>query len=225
MKNKFLFTLIFIFLTTPVLAKIQGRVTQRYFSRQIKQVVFKDNGNNIARYDLDVAGNFFKKTGGPLNGNILVYHENGRLAARLYFVNGKVNDQAKFYFKDGRLEAEFQYKDNKKSGPYKIYYDHGGLQQEGSFILSKVTYPQNNNNLRIAKAKEKNILSRLISGGAELVQFEFDDKTSYSKPDGTIKSYQRDGSLEFEDIYDKGKLIKTIAYDRAGKISWERSAR
>lgn len=99
---------------------------------------------------------------GVLEGEKLVYYENGQVAEKAYYLNGQIDGistwyspngkllkefnytngqlhgMAKYYDKDGRLLAEGTYKNDKKHGIWK-YYANGALTEEKDFT----TYSKN----------------------------------------------------------------------------------
>lgn len=99
---------------------------------------------------------------GVLEGEKLVYYENGQIAEKAYYKNGQIDGvstwyspngkllkeftynngqlhgMAKYYDKDGRLLAEGIYKNDKKHGIWK-YYENGEFTEEKDFT----TYSKN----------------------------------------------------------------------------------
>ncbi|MCF7560225.1 toxin-antitoxin system YwqK family antitoxin [Sabulilitoribacter multivorans] len=93
---------------------------------------------------------------GELDGEQLVYYENGHIAEKqfyksgklegasiwyseknvvlkeMFYVNGELHGPAKFYNPKGELLSEGQYKRGKKNGVWK-YYDAGKLKEEKDF--------------------------------------------------------------------------------------------
>jgi len=98
---------------------------------------------------------------GELNGEKLVYYENGQLAEKSNFVNGKQegpstvfsekgvvikeflyeNDElhgmSRYYNNSGQLVAEGAYKRGQKHGVWK-YYEDGKLKEEKNFTLKRI---------------------------------------------------------------------------------------
>ncbi|MBU0579757.1 MAG: hypothetical protein KKA19_01155 [Candidatus Margulisbacteria bacterium] len=218
-----LFLVFFIFLSIPTHAKITGKVTKRYFNRQIQEIIFYSEKTPISTYYLDNSSNIQKISGDNLDGTFLVYHENNILAANIPLKEGKVNGLVFYYYKNGRLEAEYNYLNGKKHGSYKIYYDNGFVQQEGNFISNHKK--KNNNNqireFRTVPDKNKGVL-RIFQSNLDSLNDELDEMSNYSMPDGLIKSYNRSGQIEFIDFYKDGKIVSTQAFDRAGNLKWER---
>lgn len=222
MKKLFISTLILIFILISIAqAKIIGKVTKRYINSKIKEITFIENEKLFSIYEVDPLGVIKKKSGEDLNGQYKVFHGNGNRAAEMNFVNGKVNELAVFYFKIGTIEAEYTYKDGYKAGPYKIFYNNGIVQQEGIYISYK------KNNAEVEKNKEIKFLTgkfRVLKEEDTLEALELaENKKIIVIPNGEVKSYGRDGRLEYIDTYENGKLISTKAFDRTGKkVDWER---
>ncbi len=92
-----------------------------------------------------------------LEGEVLVYYENGNLKQKLFFINGKQtgeqrvygengsligienwlqgkkNGKATYYFESGELGEEGQFEKGKKAGEWKTYYKSGALQKTGGY--------------------------------------------------------------------------------------------
>ncbi len=95
---------------------------------------------------------------GILEGEKLVYYENGKVAERSIYVNGEIDGistwysekgivlkeftykngllhgMAKYYDNDGKLLAEGNYKNDKKHGTWK-YYENGEFKEEKDFTV------------------------------------------------------------------------------------------
>jgi len=70
---------------------------------------------------------------GQLNGEKLVYYENGQLAEKSNFVNGKQEGLSTWYAENGVALKEFMYENNELHGMSKYYDMKGQLIAEGSY--------------------------------------------------------------------------------------------
>lgn len=70
---------------------------------------------------------------GNLNGEKLVYYENGQIAEKSNFVNGKQEGLSTWYSETGVVLKEFQYENDELHGLSKYYDNKGQLVAEGSY--------------------------------------------------------------------------------------------
>lgn len=79
---------------------------------------------------------------GEIDGISLWYSPNGNILKEFQYKNGLLHGISKYYDKDGKLLAEGAYKNDKKHGIWK-YYENGQLTEEKDFtIRSKNPYKQ-----------------------------------------------------------------------------------
>ncbi len=74
---------------------------------------------------------------GLQQGELLVYYENGTVAERSLYKNGKPDGKSFMYNEDGIIIKEFTYTDNVLNGPSKFYTSSGQLLIEGSYRNGK----------------------------------------------------------------------------------------
>lgn len=140
-----------IFYTTAGKKVSEGKMKER--SREGKWVYYHQDGITIMTEEM--------YTNNLLDGERIVYYENGAIAQRIMYVQGKENGEeihysekgtvvktythvngklqgpVKLYDLDGVLVREGNYKDNKKHGTWK-YYKNGKLDKTVKFPLNKI---------------------------------------------------------------------------------------
>lgn len=123
------------------------------------------------------------------------------------------------YFESGKKSSEGSYKNNRKIGKWKKWYPNGQLQEEGSYNLD------NDINRRFTIENFWDSLGNQLTsnGGGEYISDEL-DPFKYSR--GQIREgykhglwigYSHDGTIAFEEKYDKNKLKDGYSFDSAGK--------
>jgi antitoxin component YwqK of YwqJK toxin-antitoxin module len=140
-----------IFYTTAGKKVSEGKMKQR--SREGKWIYYHKDGKRIMTEEV------YKNN--LLEGDRVVYFENGAIAQRMTYVEGKENGTethysekgvtvktythvdgklhgpVKLYGLDGTIMREGNYKDNKKHGTWK-YYTNGKLEKTLKFPLNKI---------------------------------------------------------------------------------------
>lgn len=96
-----------------------------------------DNGKKIVYDDDDVVQAEYTLSNGKLNGQLKVYHPNGKLKKTGNYINGVQNGLFKEYDEDGELEREYSMKNDELDGPYKSYHTNGKLRMSGHYIKGK----------------------------------------------------------------------------------------
>ena len=75
------------------------------------------------------------------NGTFIFQFTNGKIAAKLNFINGFISDTAKFYFANGKLKSIGLVKENKKEGKWDeydlLYYGKWYLRERGNYTASE----------------------------------------------------------------------------------------
>jgi antitoxin component YwqK of YwqJK toxin-antitoxin module len=61
------------------------------------------------------------------------YHENGKLALKGTWKDGKYHGPWVGYYDNGQLRYKGTYKDDKRVGPWVGYYDNGQLRYKGTY--------------------------------------------------------------------------------------------
>lgn len=70
---------------------------------------------------------------GLLQGEKLVYYENGQIAEQSYYLNGKIDGISKWFSQTGVVLKEFTYKNDELHGVSKYYNADGQLLAEGAY--------------------------------------------------------------------------------------------
>ena len=78
-----------------------------------------------------------KKDGGPKNGLIHTYNEDGSLSASINYKNNLRHGLALDYYKDGKLRAEIDYVNGLKEGLAKWYHKNGKLFRSTAYIADQ----------------------------------------------------------------------------------------
>ena len=65
---------------------------------------------------------------GKLEGEVILFNENGTILATSNYKNGKIHGVEIFYHKNGRLSAINNYRDGELEGESIAYYDNGQLR-------------------------------------------------------------------------------------------------
>ena len=74
----------------------------------------------------------------PFSGELLVWHDNGKLRGKATIKDGKPDGPYAEYYEDGLLiKKKGAYKGEKKVGPWEEYYDNGQLNFKGTYKNGK----------------------------------------------------------------------------------------
>jgi antitoxin component YwqK of YwqJK toxin-antitoxin module len=159
------------------------------------------------------------------------YYESGKLKSEVHWIDGKVSGDRKNYYESGKLLSETPCIYNQEedyvmpNGVSKEYYENGKLKSIITYVNDDVvaTIKYNENGaLTEGKVKE------YIDSDFETTQ---DSTAPYYKitnyhagmPYGIEKSYYKNGNLESEVPYTKGKINGVVKeYYESGKIEYER---
>ena len=78
-----------------------------------------------------------KEDGGPKNGLVHTYNEDGSLSASINYKNNLRHGLALDYYKDGKLRAEIDYVNGLKQGLAKWYHKNGKIFRSTAFIAAQ----------------------------------------------------------------------------------------
>ena len=78
-----------------------------------------------------------KEDGGPKNGLVHTYNEDGSLSASINYKNNLRHGLALDYYKDGKLRAEIDYVNGLKEGLAKWYHKNGKLFRSTAYIADQ----------------------------------------------------------------------------------------
>ena len=78
-----------------------------------------------------------KEDGGPKNGLVHTYNEDGSLSASINYKNNLRHGLALDYYKDGKLRAEIDYVNGLKQGLAKWYHKNGKIFRTTAYIADQ----------------------------------------------------------------------------------------
>ena len=78
-----------------------------------------------------------KEDGGPKNGLVHTYNEDGSLSASINYKNNLRHGLALDYYKDGKLRAEIDYVNGLKQGLAKWYHKNGEIYRSTAYIANQ----------------------------------------------------------------------------------------
>jgi len=137
------------------------------------------------------------------NGPKIEYYPNGKIMKEHNLSNGKVNGSYRFYNEKGQLVSDQILLDGIPQGYLRVYFENGQLQSETNFDDGKPSGPAKeyyeNGNLKTE--------SNFTGDPWELT--------------GQSTNYYEDGKIRSEATYSYGKLIKSITYDKQGRVIFE----
>ncbi|MDF4203007.1 toxin-antitoxin system YwqK family antitoxin [Maribacter sp. SA7] len=116
----------------------------------------------------------------PYDGYSLVLHENGQLAEKVGFIDGKRQGVAQRFSTTGALRVEYHYKDNRLEGSYKTWWKNGQLAQEASYVNGKIhgvekkwyTDGQLAKERQLVNGKEEGLQKAWLQNGTLYVNYE-----------------------------------------------------
>ena len=97
----------------------------------------EDNGKKIDYYYGDVVKAEYTLLNGKINGQLKVYHYNGKIKKIGSYTNGIENGIFKEYDDKGNLEAEYSMSNGELNGSLKVYYPNGKLKKSGNYLKGK----------------------------------------------------------------------------------------
>ncbi|WP_452220244.1 toxin-antitoxin system YwqK family antitoxin [Lacinutrix salivirga] len=96
-----------------------------------KTYVGKWRFNHENKEDIMISENY--NANGKLDGERLVYYENGQVAEKEFYANGVLEGKAHWYQRDGKLIRLLTYKNGILDGPFKSYDLKGELLIQGQY--------------------------------------------------------------------------------------------
>ncbi|MCB1215277.1 MAG: hypothetical protein KDK66_07355 [Deltaproteobacteria bacterium] len=159
---------------------------------------------------------------GKSHGRQEFYHNDGKLSSVRYYQDGKPTSDRENYNKDGKMIESYV----KKDGVYQEFYSQGLLKREVFFTKDKqpereIYYYQNGHKKKELEYLGKSLVverdyydSGILSASGKL---KFLDQEE-TMPIGTWKYYREDSSLDFEAVYEEGKIAEKHLYDELGEL-------
>ena len=71
---------------------------------------------------------------GQFEGPYKAYHDNGALKLEGMYVNNAMEGEWKAYYENGQLKEVVQFEANQENGPFIEYYENGKLKAKGSYL-------------------------------------------------------------------------------------------
>lgn len=118
------------------------------------------------------------------------YYCNGKVKARVTFVNGRPNGAVKLFHDNGKISEEGIWQSGRWIGPYKLYYDNGQVQHEFVF-----------NDAGRRQGEQK----YFYENGQLAIEGTFEN----GKESGVIREYHENGELKAEKTYNDGAVDET----------------
>tara|TARA_R110000782_G_scaffold14399_5_gene42992 strand:+ start:830 stop:1222 length:393 start_codon:yes stop_codon:yes gene_type:complete len=111
---------------------VDNTITERYSRDTIKK--WERLMTSVKR---DVASKDGKREDGPF----VTYHDNGQVAFRETYKDGKLDGPYVVYHDNGQVQYEGRYTDGKRDGLYVTYHGNGELESKGNFKNGKLDGP------------------------------------------------------------------------------------
>ena len=148
----------------------------------------------------------------------ITYHHSGKVMSDGYYLDKKKDSLWSYYDNSGAiLKVEF-YRNNMKEGVWKTYYDNGQVAEEMTYKSDKKNgpwktyYPDGTLKLEATHLNgERNGTAKYYYPSGKL---ELSGHYDSSMRIGEWFYYDEDGKLIKKEIYEKGKLVKTVKQDQ-----------
>ena len=149
------------------------------------------------------------------SGYIRDYYMNGQLQMEGRFIKGNKSGPFRYYHNNGQLSSAGSYQDNRKIAIWREYYPDGDDRQvlyyeDGKRFVEKYWTPDGKLSVFNGSGNYKGQIRG--RGGSYKVEGSFRDYKKISE----WKGYRDNGSLYFEETYEKGELVSGTSYDDDG---------
>ncbi|MGQ1787281.1 MULTISPECIES: tetratricopeptide repeat protein [unclassified Saccharicrinis] len=156
------------------------------------------NGQAYNYFANGIISESFTYKDGKFEGNYESYFANGKIHHQKSYSEGKTNGKFKEYHPNGILASDGQFKDDKEQGEWRNYYSDGNLKdirnlKDGELVGAFKAFYRNGN-LKI--------------------------ETFYNEQGnlhGLYNSFDEDGKLYMEEVYDNGIIIKVSSISESGE--------
>tara|TARA_R110000765_G_scaffold10021_1_gene31210 strand:- start:485 stop:1114 length:630 start_codon:yes stop_codon:yes gene_type:complete len=116
----------------------------------------------------------------PYNGFSIAVHDNGTMAEKVGFFNGKREGIAEKWSEAGVLRVAYHYKNNRLEGSYKSWWENGQLAQEANYVngnmdgIEKKWYPDGQlaKERKLVNGKENGLQKAWLQNGTLYVNYE-----------------------------------------------------
>lgn len=163
----------------------------------------------------------FKK--GLLNGDYIIFHDNGEIFSHARYVNGVRHGEELNYSKAGVLTKKKNYNNDKLSGSEYTYHENGKVASETKHIADELveseTYDILGNITSQTFIKDgRTITQKIVEGKiySEMVSSNYDDYETmkFFNEDGSTKAYLRrieeNNTMYILELDNQGKEIKRV---------------
>ena len=79
----------------------------------------------------------FEVSENGFEGDLIGWHSNGKKSRESFFVNGKEHGILKSYYENGNLEIELEHQNGVETGIFRGYYENGNKSIDGTFFEGK----------------------------------------------------------------------------------------
>jgi len=180
--------------------------------------VYRDNETRKPMDGYFVVGDKFAKweelnlNEGVLNGDYIIFHNNGNIFSHSKYINGKLHGEEKTYSFSGALSKVSNYNHGIKVGKVLSYFENGQIQSEAKIeneeIFESVTYNIIGEIESQMFIKDGRKITQQIKGGkvfTEQISSTYDsfEAMKFYNDDGSLKVY-----LQMLDENDKSYLIE-----------------
>lgn len=165
----------------------------------------------------------FKVRDGLLNGDYIVFHDNGEMFSSSSYLNGKLNGDDKSFYFSGALKHIDTYKNGIRYGKSFSYFESGQIQNEskleGEKVVESTSYDIIGNILTQMFIKDGKTMTQNIKNGkvfSEQISSNYDhfEALKFYNEDGSLKTYlqmldQGDDHFLIE-LNENGEEIKRV---------------
>lgn len=183
-----------------------GSFTKYYkFNTVAEESNYKNNvsvGKITTYYDMGIGFPHYKfnyNNEGQIHDSLVEYFKSGKVKNRSYYKNGNKEGIEIEYFENGDTNYVLNLVAGKAEGRYREYFSNGQLKLTGNYIKGN----------RVGKFKEYYMNGKLDS------EYEYNPD---GKLTGSYKSYDTDGKIFLDFMYQNDKLIEYTFFDKDGKV-------
>ena len=165
-------------------------------------IVYRDNETKKPMDGYFIVGNKYTKweefnlANGILNGDDIVFHDNGEMYTHSTYLNGKLHGEEKKYYPSGKLQSVDTYNNGIQYGKSKDYYESGQLRTESKIenetVVESITYDIIGNIISQMFIDDGRKITQYIKNGK---LFSEDISSTYDNFEAK-KFYNKDGSLK-----------------------------
>ena len=220
----------FVIITLVLGCKKTSEQNDNSFTFIERNAYFEDNYNGITflrdnetRKPLNgyyVVGNELSKweefnvKEGVLNGDYIIFHDNGEIFSHSAYKNGKLHGEEKINYKSGKLKTRKTYSFGKLIGTTKTFFESGQLQTESKIedeeVVESTTYNITGNITAQSFEKDGRTISQFISNGKVYREHVVSNYDNFD----AMKFFDEEGKLSlFLRMYEEGGTMYLIELD------------